>query len=100
MARTEAVTHVRIGRQGRLVIPAEIRRRLGFEPGQELAVRVEEGRLVLETPDNVLARLRGRFRGVPAGTSLADELVADRRREVELEGRDQEPRRPGPDGPR
>lgn len=47
-------------------------------------LRVEGDRLILERPASVLQRLRSRF--ASAGTpSLADELIAERRREARLE---------------
>lgn len=70
---------VRVGVQGRVVIPAHLRRALGIRPGQVLLLRAEDGRLVLERPDQVLSRLYARFEAVPPGVSLADELIADRR---------------------
>jgi AbrB family looped-hinge helix DNA binding protein len=78
---------VTIGPQGRLVIPASLRRRLGIEPGEVLIARAEEDRLVLERRKAILARLRERLRVVPADVSLVDELIAERRKEAELEGR-------------
>lgn len=72
-------TEVRLGPQGRVVIPAAMRRRLGLEPGATLIVRVEEGRLVLEKRETILARLRSRFAQIPSEVSLAEELVAERR---------------------
>jgi AbrB family looped-hinge helix DNA binding protein len=77
----EETLEVTIGPQGRLVIPASLRRRLGIEPGEVLIARAEEDRLVLERRNAILARLRSRFAEVPAGVSLADELIAERRRE-------------------
>lgn len=85
MSRNEESSHVVVGRQGRVVIPAELRRRLGVEPGQTLVAREEDGRLVLERPANVLARLRRRFAEAAPDTSLADELIAERRREARVE---------------
>lgn len=85
------LTHLRLGSQGRLVIPAELRRRLGLEPGTELVARIEEGRLVLEPPDNVLRRLRQRFAALPEGTDLAGELIAERRREAAAEAAETAP---------
>jgi bifunctional DNA-binding transcriptional regulator/antitoxin component of YhaV-PrlF toxin-antitoxin module len=73
---------VQIGPQGRLVVPVELRRELGFTPGETLVARIEEGRLVLEKPANVLRRLRSRFAKVPAGVDLAGELIAERRQEA------------------
>ena len=73
---------VRLGAQGRVVIPAELRRAAGFEQGEILVARVEAGRLVLERREAVLSRLRSRFAGLPPGVSLADELIAERRAEA------------------
>ena len=74
-------TKVPVGPQGRLVIPSDIRRQLGISPGDVLIALVEDERLVLEKRDVVLQRLRRRFAHVPAGVSLADELISERRQE-------------------
>lgn len=76
---------LRLGPQGCLVIPAEIRQQLGFKTGEPLVATIEDGRLVLEKPANVVRRLRRRFQAVPAGVSLARELILERRREAERE---------------
>jgi AbrB family looped-hinge helix DNA binding protein len=78
-------TKVPVGPQGRLVIPSEIRRQLGISPGDVLIALVEDERLVLEKRDVVLQRLRRRFAHIPAGVSLADELIAERRQESRRE---------------
>jgi AbrB family looped-hinge helix DNA binding protein len=67
------------------VIPSEIRRQLEIGPGDVLIAFVEDGRLVLEKRDAVLQRLRRRFAHIPAGVSLADELIAERRNESRRE---------------
>jgi AbrB family looped-hinge helix DNA binding protein len=68
------------------VIPAELRRELGLEPGETLMARVESGRLVLEPRDAILARLRSEVRAARSpGTSAVDELIAERRREAQRE---------------
>lgn len=76
---------VRMGPQGRIVVPAELRRRLGLHEGSTMAASAEGGRLILEPRSVVLKRLRGRFSDVPPSIRLADELVADRREEVQRE---------------
>lgn len=81
MKEPPATTKVPVGTQGRLVIPAEVRRQLGIDPGDVLIAFVEDGRLVLEKRDAVLQRLRRRFAHIPAGVSLADELIVQRRNE-------------------
>lgn len=76
---------VNVGPQGRVVIPARIRRSLSINPGDALVARVVEGRIVLEKRADVLARARGRFGGVREGVSLADELISERREEARRE---------------
>ena len=80
------IGRVRIGRQGRVVIPAAARDELGLVPGDELMARVEDGRLVLERREDVVRRLRGRYSGVSRGRSLSDELISERREEAAREG--------------
>jgi AbrB family looped-hinge helix DNA binding protein len=73
---------VQLGPQGRVVIPALLRRQLGFEPGDRLIARLEDGRLILEKPETIKHRLKARFAHLPRGKSLADELLAERREEA------------------
>lgn len=75
---------VRLGPQGRLVVPAPIRKALGFEPGDALVARAHNDRLIVEKSDVVERRLRAYFRKF-RGRSLADELIAERREEVRRE---------------
>jgi len=77
-------TEVRIGAQGRLVVPAAIRKALGFESGESLVARVEDGRLVIEKAESVERRVRARFQTAKS-RSLADELIAERREEARHE---------------
>ena len=68
--------------KGQIVIPAELRRRLGIHPGSRLEIRVEGDHLELHpAPADPIAALRG---SVPRGSgSLADALAEEHRREVE-----------------
>lgn len=89
MARSSKAVPLRIGAQGRVVIPAELRHELEIEPGQTLMARVEAQRIVLERPDQILERLREELRGArPEGTSAVDELIAERREEARREAED------------
>jgi AbrB family looped-hinge helix DNA binding protein len=76
---------VTVGPQGRLVLPAPVRRQLDIKPGDVLVVWAEEDRLVLESRDAILARIRRRLSVVPPQISLVDELIAERRKETEKE---------------
>lgn len=80
-----SAVEVRLGRQGRIVIPAALRETLGLHPGEALIATVDDGRLVLERRASVLARLRQRFQSIPTGVSLADELIQERRLEAQRE---------------
>jgi AbrB family looped-hinge helix DNA binding protein len=68
-----------LGKQGRLVIPAEVRAALGLASGDRLHLRVSGRRLVLERQQDAAAQLRGLVSTVPASRSLVDELLAERR---------------------
>jgi len=85
MASLTSPTEVQLGPQGRLVIPAQLRRLLGFEPGDTLVARLENGRLILEKQEAIRRRLKDRFARLPQGKSLASELLTERRREAERE---------------
>ena len=74
---------VKLGKQGRLVVPAPLREELGLEAGDELVARAEGGRLIFEPRAAVVERLRSRFRSVEG--SLAAELLAERREEAARE---------------
>jgi AbrB family looped-hinge helix DNA binding protein len=76
---------VHVGHQGRLVIPASLRKSLGIGEGDTLIARSDQGRLVLEKPEAILARVRQRFRRVPTEISLVDELIEERRVEARRE---------------
>ena len=78
-------TVVRMGPQGRIVVPAELRRELGLDEGSTLNATTRGGRLILEPRSMVLDRMRRRFAGTPRSTSLSRELIDDRRDEARRE---------------
>ena len=50
---------ITMDRAGRVVIPAEIRREAGLEPGMPLEIRVDDGRIEIE-PKTMKVRLENR----------------------------------------
>lgn len=68
-----------LGKQGRLVIPADVRKVLRLGPGDRLHMHVDGDRLVLTRPQDAVAELRALASRVPRTRSLVDELLAERR---------------------
>lgn len=72
---------------GRVTIPAPVRRAAGIEAGQRLVAYVEDGRVVLEEWGHLLRRVQTRVAAATAGHpgSAVDELIAERRAEAARE---------------
>lgn len=68
--------HVVMGDRGRLVIPAELRERLGLESGSSMLLLDAPQGVVLATREQVKELVRRDLQG----GSLVEELLADRRR--------------------
>jgi len=73
---------LRIGPQGRIVIPAVPRRALGWQPGDELVAWVDGKQLILLPRDAVEQEL---WDHCSRAAGLADQLIVDRRREAARE---------------
>jgi AbrB family looped-hinge helix DNA binding protein len=72
----------RLGSDGRIVLPAVVRRALGLRPGDQLIVDVEGQEIRLVTVAEAARRAQELVsRYVDPGESLAESLVAERRRE-------------------
>ena len=76
---------VNVAENGRMVLPAEVRRAIGLEGAGQLRIEVTaERRPDHHAPSGTAARARAHpVDRAMATRSLSDELVADRRREVE-----------------
>ena len=85
MVANKQHNEVQVGVQGRLVIPAALRKALNLKPGDRLIARQEGERLVLERREAIEKRLQDRFRHIPKNVSLVDELIAERRAEAAKE---------------
>jgi bifunctional DNA-binding transcriptional regulator/antitoxin component of YhaV-PrlF toxin-antitoxin module len=77
---TDSLFDVTANSQGRVVLPAELRRELGITPDVPMIAYIEDGRLVLETRMHALRRAQTYVTSrVPADVSLVDDLIAERR---------------------
>ena len=72
---------------GRIVIPAEIRKRLGLQIGETVSLEIDkDDSLRISTRNQALRRAQQLFRKhVPEGVSVVDEFIVDRRKEADNE---------------
>ena len=76
----------RVNENGRVVLPSSFRKALGIEIGDEVVLRVEDEELRITTQQRRVQRAQQRARKyVKPGTSLVDELLAERRRAARRE---------------
>jgi AbrB family looped-hinge helix DNA binding protein len=74
---------IRVGPKGRIVLPADVRRALGINEGDELMVILGANEVTLMTREALFDRIHQRFAHVEG--SMADELIAERRAEATRE---------------
>jgi antitoxin PrlF len=71
---------MRVNENGRVVIPATFRKRLGIRIGDEVVLQLEDDELRIITLKRNIERAQRLVRKhVKPGTSLVDELIAERR---------------------
>lgn len=79
-------TTLRVADGGRVVIPAEVRKRLGVDIGSELVLTFEDDRVTLTNAKAARRRAQERVRRyVSPGRSLSRELMAERKKEAARE---------------
>jgi AbrB family looped-hinge helix DNA binding protein len=77
---------VRLGSSGQIAMPDAIVKALGLKEGDTLIVTAEDDEIRLMTIPTAVRKAQAIVRQyVPAGVSLVDELLEDRRREVDRE---------------
>ena len=91
MARQATARYkAKIDGAGRVLIPAEIRKRLGMKPGATVTITEgPSGRIVIEPALALLREAQEYFRSIaPASVLWSEELVAERRKETRGEVED------------
>ena len=74
---------VKTSSKGQVVIPKEIRKKLGITPGKRLLFRVvEEHAEITPLPDDPITAMRGVLKG---RKSLAKELLAERKKDNKID---------------
>jgi len=77
---------LKVNENGRVVIPAQFRKTLGIQVGDSVIARVEDDELRITTVKGRIRRAQRLVRQyIKPGRSLADELIAERRREARNE---------------
>jgi AbrB family looped-hinge helix DNA binding protein len=86
MNKTLMENVTKLGKGGRIVIPAAMRKLIGVSEGDELILRYRDGRLEVMTVRQAVQEAQNLVsRFVPKGRQLVDELLAERRAEAERE---------------
>jgi len=74
---------VKTSSKGQVVIPVNIRKKLGIKPGQKVNLTlVGDKAVITPLPEDPIKALRGLLKGKP---SMSKALLADRKKEVERE---------------
>lgn len=77
---------VKVTQGGRILIPADMRKRLGIKIGETVNLRENGSSVTVSSRLAALRRLQESLKGkIPEGVSLVDELIAERRKEAENE---------------
>jgi antitoxin PrlF len=79
-------TKLRVADGGRIVIPSEVRERLGLAVGADVVLTVEDDCATLMNAKAARRRARQRVRRyVAPGDSLTEELLAERKKDADRE---------------
>ena len=74
------VHYAKMTEGGRLLVPAELRRSLGIQPGSDVVLDLADGELRVRALDKAVARAQAIVRRyVPDGAGATDEFIRERR---------------------
>lgn len=86
MASEPLSARSRVSEGGRIVIPAEFRRAMGLDIGDEVILRLEGNVIQINSVPTAVQRAQEKVRQyVTANRSLSAELIAERRQEAARE---------------
>ena len=86
MSKTIISAQARINESGRIVIPFRMRRALGLEPGDSVALSLEDGVLRIEPHRAKVRRIQDELKKfAKPGVLASNELAEERREESRIE---------------
>ena len=74
--------HAKIIAGGKVVIPADLRRELGFMDGDSVIFEREQGTLTLKSYSQVVREVQANFKAMIKDPFTVDEFISDRRAEA------------------
>ena len=75
---------VKIHAKGQIIMPKEIRNKLGIKPGRSLSIKVVDDHVEIRPlPDDPIEFLTGIFKGHPR--SMAGELLKERKKDDKID---------------
>lgn len=80
-----ATYHSTVSSKGQVIIPAELRERLGIDKGISVTWSEDGNRLILTPRKNRIREIRGCLKPAPGAPTMFDELFAERERERKRE---------------
>jgi AbrB family looped-hinge helix DNA binding protein len=85
-SRSPEYARVRVDAAGRVVVPSDLRQRLGIEPGHDLILTADAQGIHLQTFEQAVKAVQEAFAPyrVP-GVSVVDELIREREEEARRE---------------
>jgi len=79
-----AVFSVKLEKSGRILLPAEVRRKLSLKPGEDVLISANDDTVtVIGNRAAAIRRVQQRLRVFAPGRILSEELIAERRAEAE-----------------
>ena len=78
-------TELSVGKQGRIVIPASLRNQLAIQPGTQLVAWVDNGRLIMESKQQLWQSIHQACGKTLGETDLVQELIDERRESAKME---------------
>ncbi len=83
MTQLEMQVEMQVANNGKVEIPSEVAIVMGWQAGERLTVRVQDGEIRIFSQAQAIRRAQAWMKSfIPEGRSLSAELIAERRQEA------------------